>query len=121
MADLVQLRGIRVMGYCGTLPEEQENRQEFEIDLDLEADQTRAGQTDDLADAVDYGPLCEAIAVIAEHERFFLIEKMAQRIVDQLFESDSKIDAMTITLRKLNPPVEVAINTAAVHIHRTRK
>ena len=120
MADLVQLRGIRVMGYCGTLPEEQENRQEFEIDLDLEADQTRAGQTDELADAVDYAPLCEVIAAIAEHERFFLIEKMAQRVVNQLFEADSKIDAITITLRKLNPPVEITIGSASVKIQRMR-
>ncbi len=120
MQDVVELRGIRVLANCGVTLEERDVRQTIEIDLDIEADQHKAGHSDDLDDAIDYEPLCDAIEVIAEHNSFALIEKMAQTIVDKLFDVNTSISAMTITLKKLTPPVHVEINTAAVKIRRTR-
>lgn len=120
MKDTVELRGIRVLAHCGVTLEERDVRQTIEIDLDLEADQYQAGQSDDLCDAIDYEPLCNAIEEIAETRSFALIEKMAQTIVDEILEQDERIDAVTITLRKIVPPVHVEIATAAVKIRRSR-
>lgn len=120
MADEVRLRGLRVLAHCGAFQDEREKLQPFEIDLDLECDQTKAGQSDDLSDAVDYGPICDSILNLAKTEQFSLIEKFAQTIVDSLFQTDPKIDAVTITLRKLRPPLQADVNTAAVKIHRSR-
>ena len=38
MGDRIELRGLRVLGVHGALPEEQERAQPFEVDLDVEAD-----------------------------------------------------------------------------------
>jgi hypothetical protein len=38
MPDRIELRGLRVLAYCGALPEEQVRRQPFSIDADIEAD-----------------------------------------------------------------------------------
>lgn len=120
MTDTVQLRSIRVMAICGDLPEEQLNKQEFEIDMDLYADQTKPAISDDLNDAIDYTPICEAITNISDSEKFRLIERFAQRIVDATFEIDNCIEKIEITLKKLNPPVDIKIGYAAVHIVRSR-
>ncbi len=38
MPDAFELRGLRVLGVCGTLPEERDRAQPLEVDLDVVAD-----------------------------------------------------------------------------------
>lgn len=121
MSDEIQLRGVHVLAICGTLDHERENKQPFEIDIDLETDLALSSETDNLADTVDYGPICEMIEQTAEHHKFMLIEKMAQYLVDNIFKCDDRISAVRLTLRKMHPPVEIDISSAAVHIYRTRQ
>ena len=61
-ADRIELRGLRSVGTHGVLAEEQTRAQPFEVDLELEADLTAAGRSDDLADTVDYGVIIEAVS-----------------------------------------------------------
>ena len=46
--DRIEIRGLRVLGTHGVLPEEQQRAQPFEVDLDLELDLRRAGRSDRL-------------------------------------------------------------------------
>lgn len=120
MVDIVQIKGMSFEAICGVYPEEQLAPQPFEVDIELEADQSKPASTDSIADAIDYGPICEAIVRISKSEKFRLIESMAQRIVDELFSIDPKIDAMTITLRKLHPAMSAKLSYTAVKIRRVR-
>lgn len=119
MTDTIQLRGLRVVGIHGVLPEEQERAQPFEVDLDVEADLSAGGSTDRLEDTLDYGALAERVAAIVGGESYALIERLAQRIADGVLE-DPRALAVTVTVRKLRPPVPVALETAAVRIRRER-
>lgn len=120
MPDLIELRGLRALGFCGALPEEQERRQPFEVDLDVETDLTSAGRTDDLSDTVDYGALCSQVESVVVDERFVLMERMAARIAEVVL-ADSRIDAVGVTVRKLRPPVPQQLDTSAVTIRRERR
>ena len=60
MADRIELRGLRVLGVHGALPDEQVRAQPFEIDLDVDADLSVAGRSDHLDDTVDH-PMTECI------------------------------------------------------------
>jgi dihydroneopterin aldolase len=117
MPDRIELRGLRALGTHGALPEEQSRAQPFEADLDLAVELHRAGTTDDLDDTVDYG----AIAIIAERvvttERFSLLERLAERIADEV-RADERVQSVTVTVRKLRPPVPVDLSSAAVRITR---
>ena len=59
-ADLIELRGLRLSAIVGVLPHEREQAQPLELDLDIVVDLATAGASDDLADTVDYGALCDA-------------------------------------------------------------
>jgi dihydroneopterin aldolase len=43
--DVIEIRGLRALGVIGVNPEEKARAQPFEIDLDLEADLSKAGET----------------------------------------------------------------------------
>ena len=118
MADVIQLRGLRALGFCGALPEEQERRQPFEVDLDVETDLSAAGASDALDDTVDYGALCAQVEAVIVDERFALMERMAARLAEVVL-GDSRITAVTVTVRKLRPPVPRQLETSGVTIRRT--
>ena len=119
MTDRVELRGLRALGIHGVLPEEQSRPQPFEVDLDIEADLSAAGRSDDLADTIDYGAVAEMVAKVVSSERFALLERLAERIAEVVLD-DGRATAVTVSVRKLRPPVPVELATAGVRIRRTR-
>ena len=117
--DCIELRGLRVRAVCGVLPEERERSQPFEFDIDVYTDLADAAASDDLVDTVDYGTLCALVAGIADDERFELLERFAGRVAEALLAT-GPVDAVTVVVRKLRPPVPEDLDTSGVRIHRTR-
>ena len=113
------MRGLRVLGAHGALPEERDRAQPFEVDVDLAADLAAAGRTDSLADTVDYGAVAATIEHVVATERHRLLERLATRIADDVLALDSRIDTVTVTVRKLRPPVPVDLGSAGVTVTRT--
>lgn len=117
--DLIELRGLRVVGICGALPEERERAQPLEVDLDVEADLGPSGASDDLADTIDYGALCDAVAAVVAGGTPQLLEHLAAEIAAAVLAVDARATAVTVGVRKLRPPVPHALATSGVRIRRT--
>jgi dihydroneopterin aldolase len=116
---MIEIRGLRALGIIGVNPEERDRPQPFELDLDLEADLSLAGKSDALADTVDYGRAVAVADNVVRTERHLLLERVAQRIADELLALEG-LDAVTVTIRKVRPPVPQDVATAAVTITRRR-
>jgi dihydroneopterin aldolase/2-amino-4-hydroxy-6-hydroxymethyldihydropteridine diphosphokinase len=124
--DRIELRGLRVLGRHGVLDEERARAQPFEVDLDLELDLRPAGRTDALLDTVDYGAVAESVARLVEGEHSDLLEHLADRIARTLMATTgvpgaAAAHAVTVTIRKLRPPVAVDMVSAGVSVHRRRE
>jgi len=118
--DVIELRGLRLVGICGALPEERERAQPLEIDLDVEADLSVSGASDVLADTIDYGALCDAVAAVVANGTPQLLEYLAQQVADAVLGVDRRATAVTVGVRKLRPPVAHALGTSGVRIRRVR-
>lgn len=116
---MIQLRGLRALGVHGVLPEEQSRPQPFEVDLDVVVDLSRAAATDDLGDTVDYGALAQSVERVVTGERFALLERLAGRIAEVAL-ADERVSSVTVTVRKLRPPVPVQLDHVAVSLTRSR-
>jgi len=117
--DRIELRGLRALGICGALPEERERVQPIEVDLDVVADLAVAGQSDALDDTVNYGELAEAVEAVITTERFTLLERLAERITEVVL-AVAGVEAVTVSVRKLRPPVPQQLDTSGVRITRPR-
>jgi len=115
------LRGLRALGHHGALPGEQDRPQPFQIDLDIEADLAPAAASDELDDTIDYGALAAAAVRVVSEERWKLLERLAQRIVEDVVDADRRVTAVTVTVRKLRPPVPVDLGSAGVRVTRRRR
>lgn len=119
MLDRIELRGLRAVGRHGVLSEERQRPQPFEVDLDLYADLEAAGRTDELGDTVDYGAVSEAVAAVIAGEHVDLLETLATRIARVAFKvGGMSLEQVTVTVRKLRPPVPVDLGCTAVTITR---
>jgi dihydroneopterin aldolase len=106
------------MGTHGALPEEQGRAQPFELDVDMTVDLALAGRTDALIDTVHYGDVSVAVARVVTGEQHRLLERLATRVADDVLAVDERITSVTVTVRKLRPPLPVDLAAAAVTITR---
>lgn len=117
----MELRGLRVTAVHGVLESERRRAQPFEVDLDLELDLAPAGGSDRLDDTVDYGAVTDAAARAIAGPPANLLEHLATRVADAVFEAGGRrLVGVTVTVRKLHPPVEASMRSAAVTIRRVR-
>ena len=115
-AGIVELRGLEVTALVGVLPEERDRPQPLEIDVDVHVDTSAAGATDDLADAVDYGAVCDAVVAAATAGHTGLLERLAHDLAAAVLDVDARITAAEVSVRKLRPPVPHNLRTAGVRV-----
>jgi 7,8-dihydroneopterin aldolase/epimerase/oxygenase len=117
---IVELRGLRFDAICGVLPHERTTPQPLELDIDLQADLDAAGESDDLADTVDYGAACAVVEHIVTTTACALLEALGEQIARAVLALDDRIEAVTVSVRKLRPPVAQQLETSGVRITRAR-
>jgi 7,8-dihydroneopterin aldolase/epimerase/oxygenase len=120
-SDRIEIRGLRLLGTHGVLPEERTRPQPFEVDADLVVSMVDAGSSDDLADTVDYAGVVKRIAEVVEGATsFMLLEALAAAIADEVLAADPRVQAVTLSVRKLQPPLPADLSTVGVRITRSR-
>src|SRR3954470_12208984 len=118
-ADSIELRGLRLRAVVGVLPWERRVAQPLDLDLDVVADLSAAGASDDLRDTVDYGRLCEVVETVVVEGRFGLLEALVDRVAAAVLSVDPRIRSVTVAARKLEPPVAQPLGTSGVRITRS--
>lgn len=117
--DSIEVTGLAFMGTHGALDEEVVRPQPFEVDLSIFADLGRACQSDDLADTIDYSELCEAVRSVIEGPHVCLLERLAQKVADQVLGVvGDRAGRVVVTVRKLRAPLAVQLASVAVRIER---
>lgn len=115
--DRIAITGIRGLGVHGVLDEEQSRPQPFEVDVELAVDHTTAGESDRLEDTVDYAAVAEAVMRVIESEHHQLLERLATRIAE-VCRADERVHGVTVTVRKLHPPVRALLDHVSVTVDR---
>ncbi len=120
MPDKIILEGMQFYGYHGVNPEERVLGQRYVVDLTVDIDLSRAGESDRLEDTVSYARIYRSARAVMEGEPRNLLESAAQAIAERVL-SEFPVDAVSVTVKKPNPPVRgSSIELAAVQIHRNR-
>jgi dihydroneopterin aldolase len=119
--DRIEVRGLRATGVHGALQEERRRAQPFEVDLDVWVDLAPAATSDELADTVDYGALTQAVHSVVAGRSFRLLEALAGEIARVVQAADERVGGVSVTVRKLRPPVPVDVASTGVRIVRWRQ
>lgn len=117
--DRIFVNGLRDMALIGVLPAERLERQPVRVDLEIEADLTAAASTDDLSFTVNYGAVADAVRALVTGTEDLLLERLAGRIAGCVLDF-AGVEAVTVRLTKLRPPIEGDIDSTAVEMRRER-
>jgi 7,8-dihydroneopterin aldolase/epimerase/oxygenase len=118
--DRILIRDLRVLGVHGVLPEERERAQPFAVDIVAWVDMAAAQRSDSLSDTVDYGALAQVAADVVAQRSFQLLEALAGRLAEALLVTDQRLEAVEVTVRKLQPPLALDLGSTGVCVLRRR-
>lgn len=116
--DTMLIRDLKLRCIIGTRPQERKRKQVVLVNLALECDLRKAGESDALEDTVNYSALYKRVVAMCERSRFLLIERLAREVARICLE-DAKVAAVTVTIDK--PGALEKARSAAVTIRRCRK
>ncbi|MHB1460364.1 MAG: dihydroneopterin aldolase [Armatimonadota bacterium] len=117
--DSIFLEGIEFQAYHGVSDEEQATGHRYRVDISVSTDTREAAQNDDIAKTVNYAAMGKLILQIGTENRFRLIETLAERIAEQILQQFN-VQSVTVTVRKLMPPMRVLAAASGVTITRER-
>jgi len=116
-SDAITLRGIEFLGVHGATEEERLRHQRFSVDLTIELPLDKPAASDALADTVDYSKAGELVVHIGTTARYHLLETLAAHMAREI-QDRWPAAAVTVSIRKLSPPVEFQVAAIEVRIHR---
>jgi dihydroneopterin aldolase len=114
---LIQLEEMEFYAYHGHYKEEQIVGNKFLVDLSIETDMDTAARTDDLRDALNYQSAYEIVKTEMQ-KKSHLLEHIATRIINSLYQKLKGVKKATVKVSKINPPL--GGKTRAVSVTLTR-
>lgn len=118
--DKIYVNKMEFYGYHGVFPEETRLGQRFIVDLMVEADLKRAGESDDLSYSINYGELYELCKGIVEGKPFKLLEAVAEKIAKDCLAQFALATSCTVKVIKPDPPIPGHYDSVAIEITRSR-
>lgn len=112
------LRGLSFHAHHGYRPEEAVLGGRFVVDVEMQLGWVP--QADDLAHTVDYAQVYEAVREEVTQRRYRLIETLADRITERLWQSYPQVEALTVRVHKPQAPLPGLFDDVYVEIVRHR-
>ena len=110
---LIEIEGMEFYAYHGHYEEEQIVGNLFLLDLKIETDCKLSAESDKIEDAVNYQTAYKIIKTQMQIKSN-LLENIASRILDALYENISDMKKATIKVSKMNPPMGGKIKKVSV-------
>ena len=118
--DRITLSGIRAFGHHGVLAHERTHGQQFSADVTLHLDLSAAGDSDQLADTIDYGQVAAAVSSELSGPPLNTIEALAHRVARACL-ADPRCIETEVTVHKPMAPVPVLVEDISVTIRRSSR
>ena len=116
--DKIRIKNLEVFANHGVFEEEKKKGQIFIVDLTLLLDTRKAGQTDNLEDALDYSQVCHFVNEAMKKDTFDLIETVAEHLAKALLLKFDKVNEVELEIKKPSAPIGLPVEYVSVKINR---
>ncbi len=100
MRDIIHVHNLESLGHHGVYDDERAEGRRFALDIDVEADTSRAGSSDTLGDTIDYRDIATIALDVMNGPSRHLIEKLAAEICRRILDELPLSASVRITVRK---------------------
>ncbi len=113
----VEISGLSLYTHMGVSEAEREIGQRLIVDIRLDVGETDATVTDRIEDTVDYGEVCNLVALIAQQRSYKTLERLCGAIADRLID-EYEVHAVWIKAAKPEPPIALSVAEVSVEVWR---
>lgn len=114
------LKDLKYYSHIGVFDFEKEQGQAFVVDLILDLGFIEAAKQDDLGKTVNYGEIFQLLENYFTEAKVDLLEFACNEIIEQVLNFDQRINAVDLTLKKPQAPIEGDFAYMAVRQKRKR-
>ena len=115
LSSHISLKNVRFHARHGVMPQERTVGADFTVNLTVSTDLSKAAETDNVADTVNYAVLYDIL-----HEEMNvpsqLLEHVAGRVAQRIMETVPTIMTVDVEIIKNNPPMQADCDGAAVRM-----
>ena len=111
----IEITGLSLYTHHGVSEAEREVGQRLVLDLRLDVGECDATVTDRVEDTVDYGEVCQTVALVAQQRSYKTLERLCTAIADRLLD-DYEAEAVWVKAAKPEPPIPLPVEEVSVEV-----
>jgi 7,8-dihydroneopterin aldolase/epimerase/oxygenase len=116
----IEIVGLSLYTHHGVSAAEREVGQRLVIDVRFEVGEPDALVTDRVEDTVDYGEVCQVIALIAQQRSYKTLERLCAVIAERL-ASQFGAESVYVKAAKPEPPIPLPVEEVSVEVWREER
>lgn len=116
MMNQIKIKNLKIFAYHGVYDQEKEQGQNFVVNAVLYVDTEGAGESDQIADAVDYGAVCLFMDEYLRENRFDLLEAVTRHTARELLFAFPGIQKLELEVEKPDAPIPLRFKSVSVRI-----
>jgi dihydroneopterin aldolase len=113
----IEITGLSLYTHHGVSAAEQEVGQRLVFDLRIDVGNCDATLTDRIEDTVDYGLVCQEVALAAQQRSYKTLERLATAVADRLLDR-FEAEAVWVKAAKPEPPIPLPVDEVSVEVWR---
>ena len=111
----IEVSGLSLYTRHGVSREERELGQRLVFDVSFEMDECDATVTDRIDDTIDYGEVCEQVALAAQERSYNTLERLCTAVADRLIDRFGA-ESVRVKAAKPEPPIPLPVDEVSVEV-----
>jgi 7,8-dihydroneopterin aldolase/epimerase/oxygenase len=116
----IEITGLSLYTHHGVTAAEREVGQRLVLDVTFSVPEPDAMLTDRVEDTIDYGEVCQSIALMAQQKSYRTLERLCAVIADRL-ASQFGAESVTVKASKPEPPIPLPVEEVSVEVWREER
>jgi dihydroneopterin aldolase len=116
----IDIVGLSLYTHHGVTAAEREVGQRLVLDVRFDVGEPDALVTDRVEDTVDYGEVCQVIALLAQQRSYKTLERLCAVIAERL-ASQFGAEMITVKASKPEPPIPLPVEEVSVEVWREER
>src|ERR1700679_544436 len=113
----IEISGLSLYTHIGVGAAEREVGQRLLFDIRIDVGESDATETDRIEDTIDYGEVCQLVALIAQQRNYKTLERLCSAIADRLL-ADYDLEGVWVKAAKPEPPIALTVDEVSVEVWR---
>jgi dihydroneopterin aldolase len=113
----IEISGLSLFTHIGVTSAERDVGQRLLFDIRIDVGESDATETDRVEDTIDYGEVCQLVALVAQQRNYKTLERLCTVVADRIIE-DFQAEAVWVKAAKPEPPIPLPVEEVSVEVWR---